>query len=81
MANYPDYDVNNFNQIYEMERVSYEKYRNPSFDLFGVPLFVLDTQSGTTYANIEGQRLKLREAEAREIENFSTLKYKFKNKF
>ena len=53
MANYPDYDVNNFNQIYEMELVSYAKYRNPSFDLFGTPLFVVDTLSGTTYANIE----------------------------
>ena len=53
MVNYPDYDVNNFNQIYEMERVNYVNYRNPYFDLFGVPIFVVDTQSGSIYANIE----------------------------
>jgi hypothetical protein len=53
MVNYPDYDVNNFNQIYEMEPVSYAKYRNPYYDLFGVPLFVIDSQSGSIFANID----------------------------
>ena len=81
MVNYPDYDANNYNQIYEMEPVSSMKYRNPYFDLFWVPLFVVDTQSGSTFANIEGQRLKLREAQKEDIENFTLTKYKYKNKF
>lgn len=53
MVNYPDYDVNNATQIYDMEMVSYAKYRNPYFDLFGVPMFVVDTMSGSIFANIE----------------------------
>lgn len=81
MVNYPDYDVNNFNQIYEMERVNYVNYRNPYFDLFGVPIFVVDTQSGSIYANIEWQRLKLRDATESEIQNFTITKYMYKNKF
>ncbi len=81
MVNYPDYDVNNFNQIYEMQKVNYVKYQNPFFDLFGVPLFVIDTQSGTIFSNIEWQRLKLREATLPEIQNFSIAKYMYKNKF
>jgi cell division protein FtsI/penicillin-binding protein 2 len=81
MVNYPDYDANNFTQVYEMERVNYATYQNPWFDLFGTPLFVVDNMSGTTFANIEGQRLKLREAEDNEIQNFTLTKYKFKNKY
>jgi cell division protein FtsI/penicillin-binding protein 2 len=81
MVNYPDYDTNNFTQVYEMEPVSYSTYPNPFFDLFGTPLFVVDTLSGTTFANIDGQRLKLREAEDPEIKDFTLLKYKFKNKY
>lgn len=79
MVNYPDYDPNNFTQVYEMEVVSYLNYKNPYFELFGTPLYVVDTLSGTTFANIDGQRLKLREAEDREISNYSVTKYKYKN--
>jgi stage V sporulation protein D (sporulation-specific penicillin-binding protein) len=81
MVNYPDYDANNFTQVYEMETVDYAIYRNPWFDLFGTPLYVVDSLSGTTFANIEGQRLKLREAEMPEINNFTITKYKYKNKY
>jgi stage V sporulation protein D (sporulation-specific penicillin-binding protein) len=81
MVNYPDYDVNNFTQIYEMESVDYGKYRNPYYDLFGVPLYTIDTQSGSVFANIDGQRLRLKEASTPEIQNFTLTKYKYKNKF
>ena len=81
MVNYPSYDANDFTEVYDMELVSYAQYPNPSFDLFGYPLFVVDTQSGTTVANIEGKRLKLREASEEEIANFAIIKYKFKNGF
>lgn len=33
MASYPDFDPNNFGDVYELERVSYAKYPNPDFDL------------------------------------------------
>jgi stage V sporulation protein D (sporulation-specific penicillin-binding protein) len=81
MVNYPDYDPNSFTQVYEMEKVDYLRYPNPYFDLFGVILFVPDTASGTTYSNIDGKRLRLREASPDEVTNFAIPKYKYKNKF
>jgi hypothetical protein len=33
MANYPTYDVNNYSDVYELERVTSSKYPNPSVDL------------------------------------------------
>ena len=53
MVNYPDYDPNAFTQVYEMERVDYARYATPYFELFGTPLFVVDTGSGTLFSNIE----------------------------
>ncbi len=79
MVNYPDYDPNNFPEVYEMERVLYAAYPNPVEDLRGYPLFVEDSQSGTLSVNIEGKRFKLRDASDDEIANFAIIKYKFKN--
>jgi stage V sporulation protein D (sporulation-specific penicillin-binding protein) len=81
MVNYPDFDANDFTDVYDMELVSYAKYPKPGFDLLGYPLFVVDSLSGTLVANIEWKRLKLREALTDEIENFAIMKYKFKNWF
>lgn len=81
MVNYPDYDPNSFTDVYEMEKVDYNTYGNPYFDLFGIPLFVPDTQSGTIISNIDGQRIKLRNATEDEIKNFGIEKYKYKNKY
>lgn len=79
MANYPSYDPNNFTNVYEMEPVLYETYPNPKVDLFGYPLFVIDTMSGTVSTNIDGKRLKLRPAQEDEIDNFAIQKFKYKN--
>ncbi len=81
MVNYPDFDPNSFTDVYDMEKVNYARYENPSFDLFGIPLFVVDTQSGTLFSNIDGQRLKLREATDDEIATFAIPKYKYRNKY
>lgn len=81
MANYPDYDPNNFTEVYEMGRVDLVKYPNPSFDLFGVDLYVVDTQSGSFFANIDGKRLNLRQATDSEIAVPAIPKYMYKNKF
>lgn len=81
MVNYPSYDPNNFTDVYDMEPVLYADYPNPREDLFGMPIYVVDTQSGTLSTNIAGKRLKLREATDDEINNFAIQKYKFKNKY
>ncbi len=79
MVNYPDYDPNNFTDVYELEPVLYSRYKNPAFDLFGYPLFVIDSQKGDIATNIEGKRVKIREATQSEIGNFAIQKYKYKN--
>lgn len=60
MVNSPTYDANDFTDVYDMELVSYAVYPNPEKDLLGYPLYVIDTQSGSFLANVEGKRLKLR---------------------
>lgn len=79
MVNYPDFDPNAFTDVYDMELVLYSKYPNPSFDLYGFPLFVVDAMSGTLLSNIDGKRFKFRQATDAEIANFAIMKYKFKN--
>lgn len=81
MVNYPHYDPNNFTSVYDMEPVLYMNYPNPSFDLFGYPLFVIDSTNGTMSTNIDGKRIKMRSAQEDEIANFAITKYKFKNGF
>ena len=82
MVNYPNYDPNSYTNVYDMEPVLYVNYPNPSVDLFGYPLFVVDSGSGGMLStNIDGQRIKMRSATEDEISNFSMTKYKFKNGF
>ena len=82
MVNYPNYDPNSYTSVYDMEPVLYVNYPNPSVDLFGYPLFVIDSGSGGTLStNIDGQRIKMRSATEDEIGNFAMTKYKFKNGF
>jgi cell division protein FtsI/penicillin-binding protein 2 len=81
MVNYPDFDPNAFTEVYEMERVQYSLYPNPSFDLLGYPLFIEDSASGSINVTIEGKVLRLREATSDEIANFAIIKYKYKNDF
>ena len=78
MASYPDYDPNDFGSVYEIEKVSYGKYPNPSFDLLGMPIMVEDSQTGIEYA-YDGKRIKLRPCTESELGNPAVPKYKFKN--
>lgn len=78
MASYPDYDPNDFGNVYEIEKVSYGKYPNPSFDLLGMPVMVEDSVEGTEYS-YDGRRIKLRSATESEIGNPAVPKYKFRN--
>lgn len=81
MANYPDYDPNSFTDVYEIERVSPIRFPNPTSDLFWVNLYVIDTQSGTFFSNVDGKRLNLRIATESEVWSPAILKYMYKNKF
>lgn len=78
MASYPDYDPNDFGSVYEIEKVSYGKYPNPSFDLLGMPIMVEDSLTGIEYA-YDGKRIKLRPCTENELGNPAVPKYKFKN--
>ncbi len=81
MVNYPHFEPNNFTNVYDMEPVLYANYPNPSIDLFGYPLFIIDSNSGTLSTNIDGKRIKMKSATDDEIANFAITKYKFKNGF
>ncbi len=80
MANYPDFDPNNFWNVYELEKVNHSKYLNPSFDLLWMPLFVEDSESWTDNY-ILGEKIKLRLATEKEFFNNALVKYKYKNNF
>lgn len=80
MVSYPDFDPNNFGDVYELERVSYTKYPNPSFDLLGMPLFVEDSEKGTPIM-VGKKKISLRSATESEIWNRAIPKYKYKNMF
>lgn len=81
MVNYPNFDPNEYTSVYEMEQVSYADYPNPAFDLLGYPLFVEDSQSGTTNVVIDGTKRKLRSATEAEIASPAYVKFKYKNGF
>lgn len=81
MVNYPTYDPNRFSAVGELEPVSYQDYKNPAYDLFGYPMFVMDSENGTIPYNIDGKLIKLRSATDDEIQNFAIQKFKYKNGF
>ncbi|OIP54113.1 hypothetical protein AUK10_01485 [Candidatus Gracilibacteria bacterium CG2_30_37_12] len=80
MVTYPDFDPNNFGEVYEIEKVSYAKYPIPSFDLLGVPLFIEDSEKGSP-TMVAKKKISLRAATEAEIDNRAIPKYKYKNMF
>ncbi len=80
MVTYPDFDPNNFGDVYELERVSYSKYPNPGFDLLWIPLFVEDSETGAPIL-VGKKKIALRTATESEIGNRAIPKYKYKNNF
>lgn len=80
-VNTPDFDPNAFSSVYEIEKVNYGKYPNPSFDLLGIPVFVEDTLSGTLTLKYEGKRVTVRRATDNEVGNGAIPKYKYLNNF
>ncbi|NDK19896.1 penicillin-binding protein 2 [Candidatus Gracilibacteria bacterium] len=80
MVTYPDFDSNNFGDVYELEKVNYVKYPNPNFDLLGIPLFVEDSEKGIPIM-VGKKKIALRSATEAEIDNRAIPKYKYKNMF
>ena len=80
MANYPTYDLNNFSDVYELEKVRYSVYPNPLIDLLGYPVFVEDSQDGQKFF-YDNKEIYLREATTEELWNTLIVKYKYKNDF
>ena len=80
MANYPNYDPNDFGSVYDLEKVSYARYRRPTFDLLGMPVFTEDSEVGVEYTYL-GRKIKLRPVTDTELGNTAIIKYKFKNNF
>jgi stage V sporulation protein D (sporulation-specific penicillin-binding protein) len=80
-VNYPDFDPNNFTSVYDIEKINYNKYPKPSFDLLGMPVFVEDTLSGSLTMRYEGKRVFVRRATDNEIGNPAVPKYKYVNNF
>ncbi len=80
MANYPTYDLNNYSDIYELEKVRYSKYPNPSIDLLGYPVFVEDFEKGQKFY-YDREEIYLRRATRAELWNIALVKYKYKNDF
>jgi hypothetical protein len=80
MVNYPHYNPNDYTAVYDMEKVMYNRYPNPAFDLLGYPLFVEDSASGSQMM-VGNDRISLRPASEEEVGNGSLPKYKYKNGF
>lgn len=80
MANYPTYDLNNYSDVYEIEKVKYSKYPNPKIDLLWYPVFVEDSQNWEKFF-YDSKDIYLRESTREELWDIALVKYKYKNDF
>jgi len=80
MANYPTYDLNNFWDVYDLEKVKYSEYPNPETDLLWYPIFVQDKINWEKYY-YDNKEIYLRTAEREELWDMSLVKYKYKNDY
>ncbi len=80
MSTYPSFDPNSPGEVYELKKVSYGEYPNPTTDLLGRIVFVEDTERGEAYL-YDGKKIYLREAERSEYGDPNLTKYMYKNSF
>lgn len=80
MANYPSYDLNNYWDVYELEKVKYSQYPDPKIDLLWYPVFVEDKENGIKFF-YDNKEILLREASREELWDVALVKYKYKNDF
>ncbi|MDD5770154.1 MAG: penicillin-binding protein 2 [Candidatus Gracilibacteria bacterium] len=79
MATNPRFNPNNPGEAYELERVTYSKYPNPSTDLLGARVLAIDNTKGTEYI-YDSKRIYLREISREELGDQKLDKYVFINK-
>ena len=80
MANYPSYNINNYGDVYEIEKVRYSKYPDPKIDLLGYPVFVEDKANWKKFF-YDNKEIYLRKATREELWDVTLVKYKYKNWF
>lgn len=78
MANYPTYDINNFWEVWELEKVTRKKYPNPANDLLWFTVFVEDSVEWEKHI-YDNKEIFLRKAKFEELWNPALVKYKYKN--
>ena len=80
MVNYPTFDPNNPWDVYKLELVKNNKYKNPGNELIWKWVFVEDKINWKEFY-FEWKKIFLRKATRDELFNYSLKKYKFKNDF
>ncbi|MCP4522596.1 MAG: penicillin-binding protein 2 [Candidatus Gracilibacteria bacterium] len=80
MANYPTYNLNNFSDVYEIEKVRYSKYPDPKIDLLGYPVFIEDSENGEKFY-YDNKEIFLRKSTREELGDVLLVKYKYKNDY
>jgi len=80
MANYPTYDPNNPGDVYELEKISRDAYKDILNDLKWITIFVVDTKEWKKFL-YDWENIFLREAKEEEIIDNAIVKYKYKNNF
>lgn len=79
MASYPSFDPNEPWDVYEVEKVSYWKYPNPS-DLLWKTVLVEDNEHWDELL-YDNKKIKLRVATREELYNWALVKYKYTNDY
>ena len=80
MANYPTYNLNNYPDVYEIEKVRYSKYPDPKIDLLWYPVFVEDKENWEKFF-YDNKEIYLRKCSREELWDVTLVKYKYKNDF
>lgn len=80
MANYPTYDLNNYGDVYDLEKVKYSEYPDPKIDLLWFPVFVEDYENWDKFY-YDSKEIYLRDATIDELWNIAVVKYKYKNDY
>ena len=80
MANYPSFNLNDFSDVYELEKVRFSKYPDPKIDLLWYPVFVEDTDVWERFF-YDNNELFLRLATREELWENLLVKYKYKNDY
>jgi len=80
VANYPTYNLNNYWDVYELEKVRFSRYPDPKIDLLWFPVFIEDTENWDKFY-YDSKEIFLRKASREELWENALVKYKYKNDF